>query len=161
MSTSPAFSNILWLSQSDRLINFLATYPMVTLFFFWLRNNTAKSSWSCVLQIVIKPTATHLPVLGETSLNWMTLQSSSYHILISVSKPSIKTACARRVVVNADTVWGVSSIQSAGALKNSVFWSLITAFLSMFGENLYWEFEIVHQVLKNSKKLAISLQFGK
>ena len=46
-------------------------------------------------------------------------------------------------------------------LKNQFFVPLITAFLSIVGENLCLEFEIVHQVLKVSKKLATSLQFGK
>ena len=46
-------------------------------------------------------------------------------------------------------------------LKTQFFVPLITAFLSIFGENLCLEFEIVHQVLKISKKLATSLQFGK
>ena len=83
----------------------------------------------------------------------------------------MSTAWAGRVVVNAEAVWGVSanagdwhhcSIQSAGVLKNSVYLSpLITAFPSIFGENLFLEFEIVHQILKISKTFATSLWFGK
>ena len=47
-------------------------------------------------------------------------------------------------------------------LDNAQFFvPLITAIPSMFGENHCLEFEIVHQVLRFSKKLATSLQFGK
>ena len=41
-------------------------------------------------------------------------------------------------------------------LKTQFFIPLTTAFLSIFGENLSLESEIVHQVLKISKKLATS-----
>ena len=46
-------------------------------------------------------------------------------------------------------------------LKTRFLSPLITAFLSVFGENFCLEFEIVHQMLSISKKLATSLQFGK
>ena len=72
-------------------------------------------------QIVKKPTATDLPVLRETSFSWITLEPSSYHILISLSNSSMSTAWARRVVVNVGAFWVASLIQSARALKNSVF----------------------------------------
>ena len=75
----------------------------------------------------------------------------------------------QRVVVNAEAVWGVSvnagechhcSIH-ARVLKNSVFLSpLITAFPSIFGENIFLEFKVVHEVLKIFKTFATSLRFG-
>ena len=46
-------------------------------------------------------------------------------------------------------------------LKTHLFVPLVTAFISIFGENFCLEFEIDHQVLKISKKLTISFQFGK
>ena len=58
--------------------------------------------------------------------------------------------------------WHHYPIQSARAFKNLVFFfPLITSFISIFGENRFLEFEIVHKVLKISKKLATSLPFGK
>ena len=45
--------------------------------------------------------------------------------------------------------------------KNVFLSQLITAFRSIFRENLFLECEIVHQVLKISKTFATSLQFGK
>ena len=41
-------------------------------------------------------------------------------------------------------------------LQTQFFVPLITVFLRIFGENLCLEFEIVHQLLKISKKLATS-----
>ena len=38
--------------------------------------------------------------------------------------------------------------------------SLIPAFLSIFGENLFLEFEIDHQVINIYKKLVTYLRFG-
>ena len=46
-------------------------------------------------------------------------------------------------------------------LKTLFFSPLITAFPSIFGENLFLEFEIVHQVLIFSKKSATSPRFLK
>ena len=45
-------------------------------------------------------------------------------------------------------------------LKHSFFVPIDHSISSIFGENLFLEFEIVHQVLNVSKKLATSLQFG-
>ena len=45
-------------------------------------------------------------------------------------------------------------------LKTQFLVPLITAFLGKIGENLCLEFELVHKVLKISKKLATFLQFG-
>ena len=46
--------------------------------------------------------------------------------------------------------------------KNTVFFVPIDySISSIFGENFFLEFEIVHEVLNISKKLAISLRFGK
>ena len=45
-----------------------------------MASQNALGVWDFV-QTENKPTATHLPVLGEISFNWITLQSSSYHIL--------------------------------------------------------------------------------
>ena len=41
------------------------------------------------------------------------------------------------------------------------FVTIDQSFSTAFGENLFLEFEIVHQVLNISKKLATSLWFGK
>ena len=46
-------------------------------------------------------------------------------------------------------------------LKNQFFVPIDHSISSIFGENLFLEFEIVHQVLNISKKLAISVLFGK
>ena len=80
-------------------------------------------------------------------------------------------AWAQRVVVNAQKqtevlVWmpGTGTIVQSNLpefLKTVFYVSIYHSISSIFGENIFLEFEIVHQVLNISKKLATSLRFGK
>ena len=106
----------------SRIFPILDEHHSVRIFYIaYLVKNKKDLTYCLFRSLTFLKTSNTFPVLGETSFKWITLRSSSYHILINLSKSSISTAWARRVAVNEDEVWCVSSVQSARALKNSVF----------------------------------------